>query len=290
MVTLEKYFKVITDLKDVKTLYNITYSNHMADKVNDYIHNQQKYTGKYITYDVIKRFAGQTFTRKRKYYEGINIICKKSIRYGREKKLIVNNIYRIESLSEKKIIIIDDFEGTKFEITPSTLLTKFKLPYCRTGHSIQGKTIKDKVTIFEMDSPYINRKWAWTAITRCTDFNNIQIYKMNSEEIEDLEGKRAELFLNIKINGYKRQDRRAGRTINEENYITPEWFVDEVEKGSECAICKTGLYTKLIDGKIITNITADRKNNNDAHHKNNCVLSCISCNCRRSNKNIILEL
>ena len=278
METLEKYFKVITDMKDVKTLYNITYSNNMADKVNRHIYKQQKFKGEYITLENIK------------YYVGMKVICKKRTLYGVNKKLVVNNIYRIESLSEKKIIIVDDFEETRFEILPSTLVKKFKLPYCRTGHSIQGKTIKDKVTIFEMDSPYISRKWAWTAITRCTDFNNIQLFKMKDSQIEALESARGELFLNIKINGYKKQDRAAGRTIKEENYITPEWFMDELEKGSECSICKTGLYTVIEDGNVISNMTADRKNNNEAHHINNCVLSCHSCNCRRSDKNIILQL
>ena len=61
-----------------------------------------------------------------------------------------------------------------------------------------------------------------------------------------------------------------------------------MNKSFECTYCKEAFCKN--DNGLGWNITADRIDNNIAHIKSNCVLSCVDCNRRRSNKNNIIDL
>jgi hypothetical protein len=50
--------------------------------------------------------------------------------------------------------------------------------YCRTGHSLQGVTVRDKITIFDWrflqhQDPTKLRKWIYVAVTRATSLDNV---------------------------------------------------------------------------------------------------------------------
>jgi len=92
-------------------------------------------------------------------------------------------------------------------------------------------------------------------------------------------------FFTLKIDGYNRQDRKAGREIHQEDFIDIDWFVAELLKNKECKVCHTPYYGQIEDGKFISNISADRIDNKLCHTKENCRLMCVDCNKKRSDKN-----
>ena len=84
------------------------------------------------------------------------------------------------------------------------LLRHFKLPHCLTCHSVQGLSIDDKVTIFDCNTPYVDRNFVWTAITRVRDLNNVTYFEHPDNEVKSLEDSRLKQYFNLKINGYKK--------------------------------------------------------------------------------------
>ena len=76
---------------------------------------------------------------------------------------------------------------------------------------------------------------------------------------------------------------RANRAIEPNKYITIEWLKKAF--GTCCGNCGDVLtYTTDDDGKLETTLTAQRIDNNAAHHLNNIVPYCKWCNCALSNK------
>lgn len=277
METVRKHFKIVKSLSQVKTKINISYSNHMANKINKHIHRLQK--------DEIGKKTVKVLDYVN-YYEGLTLICKKRI-WTKDIRTYTNYIYRIEKVTPRFIEILEEFDDVRFKIPAKMIPIHFKLPYCRTGHSLQGKTVKDKVTIFEVDSPYVNRKWVWTALTRCRNFDDVQIYETPEDEIEMLNHLKLKQYLNLKIAGYKSQDKKSGREIDDDSYVNVDWFYEKLDKSNcTCAFCKKPFEKISETGSW--NITADRMDNSQAHHMDNCILSCVQCNCHRSNKNNLI--
>jgi hypothetical protein len=52
--------------------------------------------------------------------------------------------------------IIEPVEDIKIVLSVE-MLNKFRLSYANTNHSVQGLTLE--YTIFDMNTPYINRQW-----------------------------------------------------------------------------------------------------------------------------------
>ena len=99
------------------------------------------------------------------------------------------------------------------------------------------------------------------------------------------------LYFRTKIADYKRQDKKANREIDENEYITAEWLYDQISQNPFCCghhdhICGVPLEYYLNDANntVESNITADRINNDIAHLKTNCRLMCVECNKSKSNK------
>ena len=165
----------------------------------------------------------------------------------------------------------------------SKLLSHFKLPHCLTCHSVQGLSIDDKVTLFDCNTPYVDRHFVWTAITRVRDLNNITYFEHSDNEVQTLEDSRLKQYLKLKIDGYKKQDIEAKRCINKEMFIDINWFCDQVKTHDRCPMCNYKYYY-VIDERndIRCNISVDRLDNSLAHEKENCHLLCIECNkCKR---------
>ena len=68
-------------------------------------------------------------------------------------------------------------------------------------------------------SPYlVSREWIWTAYTRARGFNKVALFK-NEKAEEKMEQQLLINYLKNKIDGYKKQDLKAGRELNENNYV-----------------------------------------------------------------------
>ena len=83
-------------------------------------------------------------------------------------------------------------------------------------------------------------------------------------------------YFKPKVSHYKAQDRRAKRPIRERSYITPEWLKGRM--GKACESCGDCLVYSRDNGKVDCNITAQRLNNNEAHHLDNICGYCVDCN------------
>ena len=58
---------------------------------------------------------------------------------------------------------------------------------CRTGHSFQGGSIDEAITIFDHKFTYVNRKWLYTAITRATDLKQVYFYDYDESKEKETE-------------------------------------------------------------------------------------------------------
>jgi len=276
--TLKKFnFKIISNMKDCKSDMNITYSNRRAENVNKYCHNVIQTSRKVHN----KKYQINGVN----YWIGLSLICRKAS-YKKNLVLYTNNIYKITNIDMKnnKMKIKDIFEEDEYYIS-FDMLKWFKLAYCRTGHSCQGMTFNNNITIFELDSAYVNRKWAWTVLTRARKFEQIQIYKDSDEYIAGSRKARKKLYFNEKIKGYMRQDNKAERKYDENKYVNYDWMLEQIEKQkNQCKYCQCGFNCDFDNGRVITNLSINRLDNNKPHHKRNCCLACVACNVKLSDK------
>ena len=130
-----------------------------------------------------------------------------------------------------------------------------------------------------MNTPYVDKYWIYTAITRCRDLNNITIYIHSGKEVKRLEQSKIKQYINMKIEGYKDQDKQAGRVIDTKEYVDYKWYENESCTNNCCYHCGCGFELGL-DGNsnVFSNITFDRIDNSICHSKGNLVLSCLDCN------------
>ena len=117
------------------------------------------------------------------------------------------------------------------------ILKHFKLPSCLTCHSVQGLSIDDKVTLFDCNTPCVDRFSVWTAITRVRDLENITYFEHSNDEVEALEESKLKQYLKLKIDGYKRQDMDAKRQINKDKCIDLSWLCEQVRNNNNCSPC-----------------------------------------------------
>ena len=116
-------------------------------------------------------------------------------------------------------------------------------------------------------------------MTRARDLNKVYFFKNDKCNEEMERGLVIEYFKN-KIEGYKHQDRKGKREIDEENYIDLKWCVDNFKNG--CGKCGVRFDFDKFNGKMSSNFTAQRLENSIGHTKDNCVSWCRYCNCGAS--------
>ena len=185
-----------------------------------------------------------------------------------KKKLCINGSkITIENIKDKKKHTLDE----------EILYKHFRYGYCSTAHSYQGASIKNSITIHEWQrSRLVTREWAYTAITRATDFNNVSFYLNTEAEQERTEQKLIQYFKN-KIEGYKQQDMKANRELNLDNYVDVDWCMDRLR--GTCGKCGCDFYFESKKGLLSSNFSCQRIDNAWAHTKDNAVAYCVYCNC-----------
>ena len=278
--SLKKYdIQIIDKIDDLKTVKNLSYFKNRADHINEHVHEHLiQQPSETIEIDGIQ------------YWVGLEIVCKKHFD-TKDATFHVNYSYVIDYICEEHnyFIIRDEDEDEAYKIIlkktnhkgvrKCTLTEYFKLPYCSTVHSAQGDTIDDKITIFDCNSPYVDRNYVWTALTRVKRLDDVTIFKHSDQEIKSLNYCKVHQYFKLKVLGYKQQDRIAKRTYDENEYVTHNELWDQFKEQKVCTYCKEPLYIYLNkQNNINSNITLDRKDNTLFHSKQNCVLCCKSCN------------
>lgn len=255
--------KTIECLSKLETKTNISYFNFRCDNINNQINR-----------NVLKN--------KYNFNEGDEIVCRKS--YRGKFVLHTNYCYKIIKIKNSIYTIKDEVDDIEYNIDSNIIHDHFRLSYCYTCDSIQGMSFEEdtKLTIFDSNLPYVDRKFIWTAITRARKLDNVFIFIHSEEEKKRLSNAKMMQYLKFKVDGYKQQDKKKSRTFKEEEYINNKWIYDELEISQECRHCKKSMYIYIDENNNVqSNITANRIDDNLAHTKKNCVLSCLHCNISR---------
>jgi len=249
--------KIINKMKNVTTKKNICLFNFRCDQVNTHIRK-----------NVLKQ--------KKQFWQGVELVCKKHYK-SKHKRLYVNYHYKLKSIGEKFFIITNIVEQ-KDIILDIDKLSYFKLPYASTCDSIQGSTIEDDFTIFDANTPYVDRYFIWTAVSRTDDLSKVQVFEHNNIEVDSLKRSWTMLYFKNKIIGYKNQDKKMNRDTTSDDYIDLEWIKLQYRDNKTCPLCKCLFETIIGDNTVTSNITVDRFNNTLPHTKSNCRLMCLNCN------------
>ena len=250
MTTINKYFKYTTNI--TQNLKNIAYKNDTCKEVAQHLRKKLNKTSEYEKGEILIC---------REYLKIKSVIFNVNFEY--EIIEILNNSLKIKNISSNEI----------YEVALKLIKSHFNLNYCCTCHSYQGSSINEPITIFDYKFFFVSRKWIWTAITRARNLDDVYFYDYTEDN--EFNMNLIKCYFKNKIKGYKEQDRSAKREINKENYINIEWLINSVNKN--CYSCCNNLYIDFKDGNTISNITADRINNNDDHNINNIRPCCNWC-------------
>ena len=259
--------KMVRDMKDVETTSNIAYFNFRCNYVNKAIHGKAKKPP-----DISK-------VNNVEVWEGLELQCKTHYKNKGGFKTFVNNLYRVEGIG-KYIKIVDQADSNNvFHMERDMLWKIFALPYCYTCHSKQGCSIAEAITIFDANTPYVDRYWLYTAITRARELDKVSIFIHSDQSVAKLEESKLKQYIANKVNCYKEQDKLANRPITED-YVDWDWYEKEFGKNQSCHHCQKGFEWKVDKDKNITSdLTFDRLDDSICHSKGNLVLSCWYCNC-----------
>jgi len=244
---LKEYgIKLIYDTEEIDTEKNVCALNRTCESVNELMYNKLHPENKYYIYQ--------------------DLICRKSFKQKSKQIGFVNFTYTILDMDERNDrYTLSDGENDNITITKEQLITNFKLPYARTCHSLQGLSVDEKLTIFDLNHWMVDNNWIYTAITRTTDLNNIQFY-INNYKNDGL----SESLNKIKrdIENHKIADKNARREVIGE-YVDHEWVINKLKNNNKCFICQK---------EICDDFSIDRINNNLSHTKSNCQVICLRCN------------
>ena len=259
-----KYFNTTDEVVELKqlqndevvkdALHNIAYTNMRCLNVSSYI---RKHLGK-----------------KDKYEVGEILVCRLYKKYGNN-KFNVNYRYRIKEL--KPTVILENVKSKECYMTDLTTLDKhFRYNYCTTCHSAQGSSIDGKIIIHEWDKENIvTREWLWCALTRSTDFNKVRFFKGECYKNELNEETLAK-YIETKIKNYQIKDENADRDIDVDKYVNHEWFMKRLT--NTCCNCGCRFEFEIKNGNLTSNMTAQRLDNEQPHHIDNCEAWCRGCN------------
>ena len=192
------------------------------------------------------------------------------------KRLNVNFRYKIKGVDKGNYLLENIKSLEQCTVDRETIEKHFRYNYCITCHSAQGATIKDAITIHEWQSPLVSREWLWTAITRCDDFNKVLFFECDAFE-KEMDKKMIMDYFENKVEGYKQQDRKANREISNDMYIDEMWCLKRM-KGN-CQKCGVKFEFSTKKGKLCSNFTAQRVDNELCHSVDNCIAWCKYCNC-----------
>ena len=259
---MKEHFNIIYNINYITTKQNITYSNATAQYLAEKIHNKTTYDTKKIIIDKKTTNDKKTIIQKKEYFLNMDLVCRKSIRTP-DITLHTNYIYKLKDMTQdKNIILFEPVEKTEQTISQTQFNESMRLNYARTGYSIQGRTIGEKFTICDADSPYICRRWLWTAITRARDFKDITIYLMPEDRKDELHEYKLKLYFNILLKKFNKE---------KEFKLTADDVMEEIHRTPNCKKCKKEYYGNIKNGQVLSNVHININNN-----KIN--LCCTDCN------------
>ena len=254
---IDKYFRWTSEIEVCEN--NIAYTNKTCREVSKKIREMKNIEDEYIV--------------------GEEVICRKYLKFS-GKKFNVNFKFKIIHIEGDSFVLQNVATDEKLKIVRWLLRKHFIYAYCYTCHSKQGCSVDSDIVIYDWNKWYCEREWFFTAITRAKDFNRIKFFKYDDDK-EDLSKEMVERYFDNKISLYKEQDNKAGRDIEGE-YVDRTFLMNMMN--THCQNCGEILTVDIEDGKVVSNISCQRVNNDIGHFKDNCIGFCVQCNCAFSNK------
>jgi hypothetical protein len=254
-VTIKKYFKFVSE---IKTTSNIAFKNSTCESVAKDVRKMLKKVDDYEVGEVL--------------------VCRKYLKFSASIKCSCNYEYVIKYVKSGSIVLQELNASSTIELKLDVVRKHFIHSYCRTTHSYQGSSIDGKITVLDWRFFFVSRKWLYTSVTRATELKNVFFYdpKEASASYDDAI---LDKYLAKKVDNYKKQDFQGGRPIGD-NYITTDWLKSCF--GKNCTGCGEVFSFEIVNGKVISMLTADRRDNSECHHLNNVSPLCCGCNQRKS--------
>eukprot|EP00960_Hanusia_phi_P054420 762651-Hanusia_phi.AAC.2 len=274
------------------TRYNLCFFNATRKAVNRYW-NKKEHSEISL---FIPENSEDEYTQDMYIYENLPVIARKTIDKG---EVCVNNeSFIVTAFDDKQIHLytIREDEPHYIEIEISKFIETFALNYCCTIHKSQGETIKDKITIYDWDSPKLSKFSAiYVRRLRYTGLSRIELKQLEDGLYERLKDKLliSDLYLpskprcdsfekNItkKIQHYRFTD--SQKNYDTKDYIDLDYVTDMIRTQNEsCAICGCELLLKNYKAKDPRQFSVDRLNSNAGHVKGNIQITCLRCNCSK---------
>ena len=214
------------------------------------------------------------------YVIGEYVICRKYIK-NKGTKFNVNFKFRISNIVGDIVVLQNVATNEKQNIELKVLRKHFIYAYCYTTHSKQGCSVDDDIVVYDWSKWYCSKNWYWTSVSRARDLNRVKFYKYDVDE-NDMSRLRVETYFKNKVMNYIEQDKKSNRPIDDDEYVDVDFLMDMMN--TQCENCNEPLVIDFEDGKVSSNISCQRLNNELAHYKSNCIPMCVQCNCAFSNK------
>ena len=267
---LKKEFniKTIHNISQLKTRTNLCYYNRTRKVVNNQILEQDNRVGTtmYETCKVNDKIISIGYYKTSKYK-------------------IKTNLEYIITKKEKEIISIANVEEQDeiLEIPRKVFEEKFTYPYCNTVDSLQGVTIDEPTTIFDIQSPYVDSKYIYVMLTRLKSFDDITFFEYTKEKVDELYVRKYHADITRKfennIEYHVDSDMQKRYKWKKEDYVSVAWIKETLKK-QDCRCALSGNFMRLED------VSIDRKCSDLPHTKDNCQLVLFHENCSKSNKDL----
>jgi hypothetical protein len=229
-------------LQNLKTEFNICYSNNTRDVVNSQIQGP------------VPIEKGQKLVLK-----------------GYVKSMTRNGTYMVVSVKNRKV---KSHTGSVYKLTENQW-NLLELPYCWTSYAYQGLTHETEMSVFDIDRPRFlkpldHKKTFWTAITRATSLKNIHIYTGSTNNVSTGV---LDSIISRKLQSHQVYD--VNRNIYDgNNFVTVEWVNAQLlQCGRRCGVCGSQMRW---NGN--SQFSVDRIDNKLGHTRMNCRVICCSCN------------
>ena len=254
---IKKYhFRYTDDIASSK--YNIAFLNNTCKNVSNQIRKLEH--------------------RKYEYEKDEVLICRE---YTKIKNNVfnVNFKYKIVKILGELLWLQNVKTGEVQFIYIDKVRSNFIFAWCSTAHSAQGCSVDEEITIFDYNHFLVKNypEWLYTCITRCRDLNKVKFFRYNTNKDDEFNKSNVISYFERKIEAYKTQDRVAKRNIPKTGYVNTDWFVNNIK--NQCNYCGCGFHLDIRNGNIMSNLTAQRKDNAIPHILDNIVPYCYRCNC-----------
>lgn len=180
---------------------------------------------------------------------------------------VKNARYRVRAVGDK-VHAENTVTGEALVVDRRTWLHSTEDENSVTIYSCQGTRTSGDVLLMDIDSELMTPAAIWMAVTRARDLDRVRWVSGTSELLRDLDAR-----LRRKINGYREQDRRAGRRRGDLTVAGARRILTRAR--CRCQTCGIA----LVDDWVF-----DRIDNLEPHDEDNLRLSCVSCNADTSDE------